>query len=84
MILEERIIYFSIGRKGEKIDGDVTSRLERNEFGDGHELLEPCQAAWREVKLLNQNGFVHQTVPVYARFHVALPFVKVDVVTVVL
>lgn len=33
------------------------------------------------MEFLYENGLVHQAVPVDAGFHVAFPFVKIDVVT---
>lgn len=82
MILEERIIDLAVGRERKQTDGDEAGRLEGDEFGDGHELLEPGQAAGRQVKLLDEDCFVHEAVPVDAGFHVAFPFVEVDVVVV--
>lgn len=82
MILKERIIDPAVRREREQTDRDEAGRLEGDEFGDGNELLEPGEAAGREVKLLDEDGFVHEAVPVDAGFHVAFPFVEVDIVVV--
>lgn len=78
MILEERIT--NLPRRREQTRRHKARRLERDEFRDWHKLLESCKAAWGKVQLLDEDGLVHETVPVDAGFHVAFPFVEVDVV----
>lgn len=78
MVLKERIV--NLPRRTEQTRRYKPRRLERDEFRDWHELFESCKTAWGEVQLLDEDGLVHETIPVNAGFHVAFPFVEVDVV----
>lgn len=68
------------GRRG-KSCRCVASAFKGNKFRNGNLLLEPGEATWWEMQLLDKDSFVHQAVPVYAGLHIPLPFVEVDVVT---
>lgn len=80
MILKKRILNFA-GRR-EQTRRYETCRLKGDKFRNRDEFLETCEAAGGEVQFLDEDGFVHEAVPVDAGFHVAFPFVEVDVVTV--
>lgn len=59
---------------------NVAGSLKVDEFWYGNLLFETRKTAWREMQLLDEDRLVHQTVPVYAGFHVAFPRVEIHIV----